>query len=181
MALQHNQIVIQMNGVLHFTSGCVQCRLRNVVSMIDEPGYSAGDLEIPFEQETTMLKTISAALLAASVFAAPVLAAESTKANANAPVIKTTQAKTAVKTTDAKAMQGKSVQSSTTEAKPAALNANAKMVKHHRKHLSYHHRHHGKMGALKTHSTAHAKTTFKTFKTAPKVSLKPAVSTTKRG
>jgi hypothetical protein len=49
VALQHDQIVIQMNGVLHFTSGCIQCRLSNVVSMIDEPGCSAGDLAIPFE------------------------------------------------------------------------------------------------------------------------------------
>jgi hypothetical protein len=126
----------------------------------------------------TMLKTISAALLAVSVLAAPVLAAESTKTTANAPVIKTTQAKTAVKTTDAKTIRGKTVQSTATQAKPAALNANAKMVKHHRKHLSYHHRHHSKMSALKAHSTVQAKTTFKT---APKVSLKPAASATKRG
>jgi len=130
-----------------------------------------------------MLKTISAALLAASVLAAPVLAAESTKTTANAPVIKTTQAKTAlnktaVKTSDAKTIHGKTVQSTTTQAKPAALNANAKMVKHHRKHLSYHHRHHGKMAALKTQPMAQAKTTFKT---APKVSLKPGASATKRG
>ena len=91
MACNMTEIVIQMNEVRHLTSGCVQCRLPNVVSMIDEPGYSAGDLEIPIEQETTMLKTISAALLAASVFAAPVLAAESTRTTANAPVVKTTQ------------------------------------------------------------------------------------------
>jgi len=49
VALQHDRIVIQMNEVLQFTSGCVQCRLSNVVSMIDEPGCSAEDLAIPFE------------------------------------------------------------------------------------------------------------------------------------
>ena len=188
VAVQHNQIVIQMNEVRHLTSACIQCRLPNVVSMIDEPGASAGDLEIPFEQETTMLKTISAALLAASVLAAPVLAAESTKATANAPVVKTTQTKTTdakttdVKSTDAKSTQGKTIQPAVTQAKPAALNANAKIGKHHRKHLSHHHRHHGKMAALKTQPKiqikAHAKTTLKF---APKVSLKPAAATTRRG
>jgi hypothetical protein len=183
VALQHNQIVIQMNGVLHFTSGRVQCRPPIVVSMIDEPGCSAGDFAIPFEQETIMLKTISAALLAASVLTAPVLAAQSTTTTANAPITKTTQTKTAVKSTDAKAIHGKTihrkpVQSAATPAKPAVLNANAKMDKHHHKHLSYHHRHHGKMSALKSQRTAQTKTTFKT---TPKVSLKPAAATTKRG
>ena len=152
--------------------------------MIDEPGRSGRDLEIPFEQETTMLKTISAALLAASVLAAPVLAAQSTKTTANAPVIKTTQtsrAKTAVKATGAKTIHGKTVQSTATQAKPAVLNANAKMGKHHRKHLSYHHRHQQpRWRALKTQ--AHAKSTRRRrSRPAPKVSLKPAASTTKRG
>lgn len=166
VALQHNRIVIQMNEVRHLTSGCVQCRIPNVVSMIDEPGCTAGDLEIAIEQETTMLKTISAALLAASVFAAPVLAAESSKTTANAPVVKTTQ----TKTTDAKPTQRQTIQPTAIQTKPAALNANAKMGKHHRKHVSHYHRHHSKSAALKT-----------TLKPAPKVSLKPAASMTKRG
>jgi hypothetical protein len=109
-----------------------------------------------------MLKTISAALLAVSVLAAPALAAESGKTTANTSIIKTT-----------------------TQVKPAVLNANAKMGKHHhhRTHLSHHYRHHGKIAAMKTiQPKAHAKTAFKTtLKTAPKVSLKPAVSTTRRG
>jgi hypothetical protein len=134
--------------------------------MIDEPGYSAGDFEIPIEQETTMLKTISAALLAASVFATPVLAAESTKTTANAPVVKTTP----TKATDAKSTQRQTMQPAAAQTKPAALNANAKMGKHHRKHVSHYHRHHGKPDALKT-----------TLKTAPKMSLKPPVATTRRG
>jgi hypothetical protein len=189
MALQHDRIVIQMNEVRLLTSGCVQCPFPNVVSMIDGPGCSAGDLEIPFEQETTMLKTISAALLAASVLAAPVLAAQSTRTTANAPVVKTTQ----TKAIDAKSTQGKTAQPALTQAKPATLNANAKMGKHHRKHLSHHHRHHSKMTALTTQPRAHAKSALtkstltkstqakSTHKIAPKVSLKPAASTTRRG
>jgi len=169
MARQHNQIVIQMNRVRQFTSECIQRRVPNVVGMIDESGCSAGDLEIPFEQETSMLKTISAALLAVSVLAAPALAAQSGKTTANAAVIRTTQAR----------------QATTTRVKPAALNANAKMGKHHhRKHLSSHHRHHGKMAAMKAiQPKAQIKTTLKTntFKTAPKLSLKPSASRTGRG
>jgi len=183
MARQHNQIVIQMNRVRHFTSECIQRRASNVVGMIDEPGCSAGDLEIPFEQEMSMLKTISAALLAVSVLAAPALAAQSGKTTANAPVIKTTKA-TQVKSTRAKITQG-APQATTTQVKPAALNANAKMGKHHhRKHLSSHHRHHGKMAAMKAiQPKAQIKTTLKTntFKTAPKLSLKPSASRTGRG
>jgi len=168
MARQHNQIVIQMNRVRQFTSECIQRRVPNVVGMIDESGCSAGDLEIPFEQETSMLKTISAALLAVSVLAAPALAAQSGKTTANAAVIRTTQAR----------------QATTTRVKPAALNANAKMGKHHhRKHLSQHHRHHGKLGAMKTQSGAQARTSsqaaLKTT-TAPKVGLKPAAAISKR-
>ena len=178
VALQHNRIVMQMNEVRHLTSACVQCRLPNLLSMIDETGCSAGDLEIPIEQETTMLKTISAALLAASVFAAPVLAAESAKTTANAPVVKSTQTKTTgAKSTAAKSTQLQTIQPGATESKPAALNANAKMDKHHRKHVSHRHsRHHGKMAAH--NSKAHAKATLKS---APKVSLNPAASASKRG
>jgi len=42
--------------------------------MIDEPGHPTGHLVIA-QEETTMLKTISAALLAVSVLAAPAMAA----------------------------------------------------------------------------------------------------------
>jgi hypothetical protein len=74
--------------------------------------------------EDTMFKTISAALLAASVLAAPAFAANG----------KTT---TAIKPTAAKS---------------SALNANARMGKHHNKYVRhYHHRHH-KVTAIKTHS-----------------------------
>ena len=48
--------------------------------MIDEPGHPTGHLVIPLKEETTMFKTISAALLAVSVLAAPAMAAGRTPA-----------------------------------------------------------------------------------------------------
>lgn len=88
-----------------------------------------------------MLKTISAALLAVSVIAAPALAATSGKTT-QAPVIKAEKAK---------------------QVKPSALNANAKMGRHHVKRAP-HHRMHKHMGALKTHKVStikHAPTAAK--------------------
>jgi hypothetical protein len=101
-----------------------------VASMIDGPGHPTGHLVIPLKQETTMLKTISAALLAVSVLAAPALAASSGKMT-QAPVIKAEQVK------------------QVKQAKPNALNANASMD-HHVRHFR-HHRSHRHVGALKTH------------------------------
>ena len=77
-----------------------------------------------------MLKTISAALLAVSVLAAPALAAGTDK-TAQAPVTKSTSTKSA-------------------SVKPSALNANAKMGRHHVRHAS-HHRFHKKLATHKTH------------------------------
>lgn len=71
-----------------------------------------------------MFKTISAALLAASVLAAPAMAAGAAK-TATAPAAKSVQVK------------------------PSVLNANAKMSRHHHRHVR-HHRAHKKMGAYKT-------------------------------
>jgi len=68
------------------------------------------------EEETTMLKTISAALVAVSVLAAPALAGTPGK-TAQAPVNKTTQAPV-IKA----------------ESKSKALNANARMGRHHNRH-----------------------------------------------
>ena len=93
-----------------------------------------------------MLKTISAALLAVSVLAAPVMAASSDK-TAQAPATKSAQVKPSV-------LNAK-------QAKPNALNANAKMGRHHR-----HHRSHKKMTALKTHQVS--KATIKHVTPAPK-------------
>jgi hypothetical protein len=92
-----------------------------------------------------MLKTISAALLAVSVLAAPTLAATSGK-TAQAPVIKAGQVE---------------------QVKPGALNANAKMGRHHVKHAR-HHRAHKHMGGLKTHKVS-------------KVTIKHAAPAIKRG
>jgi hypothetical protein len=94
--------------------------------MIDEPGHSTGHPEIPLK-EKTMLKTISAALLAVSVLAAPALAAGTDK-TAQAPVTKSVQTKASV------------------------VKANAKMGRHHVRHAS-HHRFHKNMAA---HKTRHA-------------------------
>jgi len=88
-----------------------------------------------------MIKTISAALLAVSVLAAPALAAAG----------KSDEVRT-IKATPAKA---------------SVLNANAKMGRHHTKHVRhYSHRHHKKMAATKA---------------APKVGFKAPAHTVKRG
>jgi hypothetical protein len=90
--------------------------------MISEPGGPTGGRDPP-EEETTMFKTIAAALLAVSVLAAPALAATPGKTIAGktafAPVIKAEHAKS------------------------KALNANARMGRHHHHHkYVHHHRHH---------------------------------------
>jgi hypothetical protein len=80
-----------------------------------------------------MLKTVSAALLAVSVLAAPAFAA-------------TTQ-----KTAPAPAAKSASV-SKPAQVKKSALNANAKMGRHHVRH-STHHRSHKKMATHKLHKS----------------------------
>jgi len=91
-----------------------------------------------------MLKTISAALLAVSVLAAPALAA-GTGNTTQAPVIKAEQVKV----------------------KPGVLKANAKMGRHHVRHVGYH-RSHKRIGALKSHQFS-------------KVTIKHASFAAKRG
>jgi hypothetical protein len=112
--------------------------------MIGEPGLSAGKCpRVPRgrkKEETTMLKTISAALVAVSVLAAPALAGTPGK-TAQAPVNKTTQAPVN-KTTQAPVVKA--------DGKSKALNANARMDSHH-KHYR-HHRHHKHIGLHKTHA-----------------------------
>jgi hypothetical protein len=95
-----------------------------------------------------MLKTISASLLALSVLAAPALAANQSKAT-QAPANKTEQVK--------------QVQ----QAKPKALNANARMGHHHVRHVR-HQSFHKHMGALKTQKLS-------------RVSIKHVAPTAKRG
>jgi hypothetical protein len=122
--------------------------------MISDPGQPTGDRD-PMKEETTMLKTISAALVAVSVLAAPALAAAPGKttqtAAIKAPVTRT------VKAPVIKADQAKS----------KVLNANASMGRHHHKHYR-HHSHHKHMGVLKTHA-------------APKIAVKHVTPAPKRG
>ena len=108
-----------------------------------------------------MLKTISTALLAISVLAAPALAADAAKTTTKtAPITKSTPAP-AIKSV---------------KAKPAVMNANARMGRHHHglhrhhRHFRFHkrfHRHfHKHMGAVKAHqfskvSVKHVKTAVK--------------------
>jgi hypothetical protein len=80
-----------------------------------------------------MLKTISAALIAASMLAAPAMAAGTTRTQ-TAPITK--PAATAAKQ----------------QIKPGVLNANAKMGRHHHRHLRHHVSHHG----VKKMSVRHA-------------------------
>jgi len=93
------------------------------------------------EKETTMLKTISAALVAVSVLAAPALAGTPGKTT-QAPVNKTTQAP-ANKSTQAPVIKA--------EGKSKALNANAAMGRHH-KHYRHHRQHKQHVGLHKTHA-----------------------------
>jgi hypothetical protein len=98
-----------------------------------------------------MLKTISAALLAVSVLAAPAFAAGEAKTalkTAQTPVTKSAQAPVA-KTTD-KTTQAPVIKAEQAKVKPSALNANARMGRHHVRHVS-HHRFHKHVGAIKTH------------------------------
>ena len=162
---------MEMNGVWHLTSGGIQCAGNRLLSMIEQPGHS-GLLKI-LEQEMTMLKTISAALLATSLIAAPAFAAGT----------KSTTAPTAQTQTKADAGAKSDVKTSaTTDTKSKALNANAKIGKHHKKkhisHLRYHKQH--KVAALKTKT--HAKIQAKApVKTSAKVSFKQAQPASKRG
>ncbi|HEY0329811.1 MAG TPA: hypothetical protein VGC77_12010 [Rhodopseudomonas sp.] len=75
-----------------------------------------------------MIKTMSAALLAVSMLAAPALAAGPAH-QTSAPVAKSETAK------------------------PAVLNAQAKMVRHH--HVVRHHRAHKRIGAHRLHHVSH--------------------------
>jgi hypothetical protein len=168
--IEHDEHVMDMNEVRHRASERVQRRGRNVVCMIEEPDPPAGHLQIPFDEETTMFKTISAALLAVSVIAAPAFAAGQNKA-AQAPVSKTATTKT-VQTPAIKDAN----QTTKIGVKSGVLNANAKMGRHH--HNYRHHRHHKKMGALK----AHTKVSFKPVtKSHSKVSFKHTAPIAKRG
>jgi hypothetical protein len=116
--------------------------------MIGEPGHWRSGLAGPAKEDTTMLKTISAAMLSVAILAAPALAAtpakstaKSTATTTQAPAAKTTAQKaTAQKATPAPVIKADS-------AKSKVMNANAKMHRHVR-----HHRHHS-TSALKKHTS----------------------------
>jgi hypothetical protein len=97
--------------------------------MIGESGHWRSGLAGPAKEDTTMLKTISAALLGVAILAAPTLAATPAKTT-QAPAVKTTQAPVI----------------KADRAKSKVMNANAKMHRHVR-----HHRHHS-TSALKKHT-----------------------------
>jgi hypothetical protein len=105
-----------MNEIHRRASEWVHRSAIKVLTMIDEPGHPTGQLRDPRE-ETTMLKTISAALLAASVLAAPAMAAGPDRTT-HAPAIKAVHVK------------------------PSVLNANARMGRDHHKHVRHHYRSH---------------------------------------
>jgi hypothetical protein len=121
-----------MNEVHPRASEWVQSGSLSLLRVISEPGHPTGDLRDPLEEETTMLRTISAALLAVSVIAAPALAETAAKTTP-APVSKTSQAPLN-KTTQAPVIKPD-------QSKSKVMNANARMA---------HHKH---MGTYKTHAT----------------------------
>jgi hypothetical protein len=133
LILEHDEHVMQMNEVRRWASGRVQRGTVKVARVIEQPGHAAGTPRSRLKEETTMLKAISAALLAVSVIAAPALAASST---GQAPASKTARAPAA----------------KTAQVKP--MNANAKMDRHHGRHHAKHHRSHNKMTSLKTHKVS---------------------------
>jgi hypothetical protein len=123
---QDDEDVIDMNEARCRDSAEVQRAARKLASMIDGSGHPAGQTRDPLTQETTMLKAISAALLAVSVLAAPALAANPAKP-IHATAIKAERVK---------------------QAKPNTLSATTKMARLHR-HFR-HHRFHKHIGAVKT-------------------------------
>jgi Ni/Co efflux regulator RcnB len=100
-------------------------------------GSGHRDLQIiQHREERTMLKTISAAVLAVSVLAAPALAAA-----------------------------GKNDEVRTVKMKASVLNANAKMDRHHTKHYRHtSHRHHKNVAAIKVAPKAGIKAPAHTIK-----------------
>jgi hypothetical protein len=71
---EHDELFIPMNERHRFASGEVQRRHIKVVCVIGEVRPSGRRCADPLDEETIMLKTISAALLAVSFFAAPAFA-----------------------------------------------------------------------------------------------------------
>jgi hypothetical protein len=83
-----------------------------------------------------MLKTISAALLAVSVIAAPAFAETNTKAATKSNEAPATRAEQTQAPAAKTAEQAKAPVTKGDQAKSKALDANAKMDRHHRKHVT---------------------------------------------
>lgn len=88
-----------------------------------------------------MLKKISTALIVASMLAAPAMAAG------------------IAKTTPAPITKPVTAADNKVQAKPGVLNANAKMDRHHHRHVGPHHRVHKKMSAHQVHKHTAIQTT----------------------
>jgi hypothetical protein len=114
--IRHDEVVIDMNEVRERASDLVQRAAIRFKAMIDGPGQPTGRLAIS-GGDTTMLKIISAALLAASVLVAAPAMAHSPGRTAHGPGI------------------------GTVYVHPGVFGANARMGRH---HYRYHHRHHRK-------------------------------------
>ena len=104
-----------MNEVHGCASGWVQRAPGKVATMIDGPGHPTGHPRDP--RETTMLKTIAAALLAVSVLAAPAMAGSYGRTTHN-PEIRFSHVT------------------------PGWVNSNARWDRHHHRHHHKHFRHH---------------------------------------
>jgi hypothetical protein len=136
---------MQMNTVPIFTSEWVQRGGRIVVCMTNGKGISCS---VDLKQEDTMLKQISAALLAASLLTAPALAAEgksatTTPVTANSAMVKapdaaSTAVKSSNKSVSAKPGDAMNAKAQATTTPPVAAKPAAKKVRHSMRD----HRHH---------------------------------------
>jgi hypothetical protein len=154
-AYEHDDDVIIMNESQRCASDPVQRASTKFISMIDQTGHSDRSTSRSKQlKETTMLKKISAALIAASMFAAPAMAASTVKTE-TAPITKSV------------------APAAKLQVKPSVRNANARMGRHHHRHYSHH----------RSHKTVSAYKVNKVSKTnnVSKVTVKPVGPAIKRG
>jgi hypothetical protein len=177
---------IQMNARLRAASGAVQRANRNVLSMIDEPDQTGWPPRDPFViKETTMLKTMSATLIAASLLVAPALAAGAQKAGAMPKTEQSTQLKSGAAKSDAMNSFAKAADVKSTEGK-SLVKPHGKMTRRHHTYRHYAHRHHKKVSAMHASVKSHrsAKVSFnktRLNKAGSKVSFKTTKPAVKRG
>jgi hypothetical protein len=143
---QHDREFMQMNVTPIRTSGWVQYVGLMVSDMTNGKGISR---TVDLEQEDTMLKQISAALLAASLLTAPALAAESkstsTTPATTAATVKAsdnTAAKTSNKSVSAKPADAMNAKAQATTTPPTTATPAAKPAVKKVRHSMHHRRHH---------------------------------------